>query len=131
MIHSCIQRSNVNELESNIDTIGVNNNFIKYIDRYIIEHSNIKSLVVLTDIDIHEYESFQYHNYWLIGPAYSNLTEIIEKSPSFFFKYRNAHIFMQSSVDGLYNSEVADSIYSKYCIKISQDIKNKYTWEYF
>ena len=106
--------------DTNVSVSTTNNSLLEQIDIYRNEHPEVNSILVLSDIDANWWDAHKTHNYWIIGPAYKGLS-YVRGGTSFFFKYKNSMIFLQSSLDGLIDSLYAKKIYYQNSINISSN----------
>lgn len=115
---SCSVSRVENKANSTIDSLKINRHLLTQIDSFIKSHPNIKSIVILTDVNVDfKGEEDGRHHYLIIAPAYKDISSITGNNPSFYFNYKNAHVFIQSSLDGLINTSKADELYNRLCIK--------------
>lgn len=101
-----------------IGAMKVNHSLMAQIDSYRKTHPNIKSIVILTNIDLYlKKEWGDMHHYFLIAPAYQDIAFMTGHTPSLYFHYNDTHVFIQSSLDGLLNSNSDNELYNHLCIK--------------
>lgn len=99
--YGCSEKTNIEH--TGIPVSIVNKSLLKQVDFYMGKYPENDTLLILTDIDENWLDNHKIHDYWIIGPAYSEFV-CSRKGISLFFKYNNTVILLQSSLNGLTDS---------------------------
>lgn len=108
--YGCSNKTNIEH--TGIPVSIINKSLLNQIDYYIGKHPDNDTLLILSDIDENWLDNHKIHDYWIIGPAYSEFI-CSRKDISLFFKYNNTVIFLQSSLNGLTDSSYIKREYPK------------------
>ncbi|WP_155993604.1 hypothetical protein [Prevotella sp. P6B1] len=108
--YGCSNKTNIEH--TGIPVSIINKSLLNQIDYYIGKYPYNDTLLILSDIDENWLDNQKIHDYWIIGPAYSEFI-CSRKDISLFFKYNNTIIFLQSSLSGLTDSSYIKREYPK------------------